>query len=69
MNRLLLLYTGIIYFRFRFLRILLCIPPPPPQLMANPDGRYYGLWQAQRAWAADSSDVTTGDDNNNASLP
>lgn len=25
------------------------------QLMADPEGRYFGLWQAQRAWAAEES--------------
>ena len=27
------------------------------QLMANPDGRYFGLWQAQRAGSAESTTV------------
>lgn len=40
------------------------------QLMADPEGRYFGLWQAQRAWAAEEESTarkgdgggTSGDD-------
>lgn len=37
------------------------------QLMADPGGRYFGLWQAQRAWAAEESTANGHGDDSSSS--